>query len=77
MGDTNDEEPRHQPEAGERDRARKRRGNRRVTAAGTGPTADAGPEPRTDAIQPEPQGSKKNKLSERDRWMLEQKPPHY
>ena len=60
------------------DETKGKRPSRRATVAGTGPSSADGPEPRLDAIQP---GSKqkpsKEKLSERDRWMLDEKPPHY
>lgn len=51
---------------------------RRATVAGTGPAAADGPEPRLDDVQPtDKQAKKKAPLSERDRWMLDEKPPHY
>lgn len=69
--DTNDDD--------HRTRGKKRRGSRRVTVAGTGPNTATGPEPRIDSIQPETKQTKNkaSKLSERERWMLEQRPPHY
>lgn len=60
-----------------RPRAKRRRGSRRVTVAGTGPDAATGPEPRIESIEPKTKQSKTDKLSERERWMLEQRPPHY
>lgn len=54
-----------------------RRGSRRITVPGTGPNSADGPEPRIHAIEHDPKRSKQQKLSERDRWMQEQKPPHY
>ena len=51
---------------------------RRATVAGTGPASADGPEPRLDDLQPDPKNKpSKEKLSERDRWMLDEKPPHY
>lgn len=48
---------------------------RRATAPGTGPTTANGPEPRLESMQPELRSVKT--LTERDRWIIEQKPPHY
>lgn len=56
---------------------KKRRGSRRLTVSGTGPDTATGPEPRIELIQPKTKPSKDQKLSERERWMLEQRPPHY
>ena len=55
---------------------RKRR-PRRATVPGTGPSSADGPEPRLDDVQPEKKQPKKTALSQRDRWMHEEKPPHY
>ena len=60
----------------ESDRPKRKRGPRRATVAGTGPADANTPEPRPEDLTPEAQKPLK-KLSERDRWMLEQKPPHY
>ena len=54
-----------------------RRGSRRATAPGTGPTSADGPEPRLDEIKPETKKRAKSTLSERDKWLLNEKPPHY
>lgn len=59
------------------DRGKKRRGSRRVTVAGTGPNTATGPEPRIESIEPQPKRSKDRQLTQRERWMLEQRPPHY
>src|SRR5699024_6149775 len=59
----------------QRSRQATRRKPRRATAPGTGPTTASGPEPRSDAVRSKPRSDKK--LTERDRWLLEQKPPHY
>src|SRR5690625_37523 len=53
-----------------------KRRRRRVTVAGTGPASADGPEPRLEDLKPKTD-TPRNKLSERDRWMLEEKPPHY
>ncbi|MDI3329636.1 MAG: hypothetical protein QJR09_02730 [Micrococcus sp.] len=68
-----------------------RRGHRRADAEGTGPAAADGPEPRLE-VSPvdggktaEPstetattrQSAPVRRLSERDRWILEQRPPHW
>lgn len=68
-----------QPESGNKrqDGGKKRRGSRRVTVAGTGPQSATGPEPRIESIEPQPKPSKDRQLTERERWMLEQRPPHY
>ena len=63
------------PQDGQGQAQRKRR-PRRATAPGTGPAAADGPEPRLEDVQPKAKRPKKP-LSERDRWMLEEKPPHY
>lgn len=55
----------------------RKRGPRRATVAGTGPAAADGPEPKLDELNPKTKKSSQPNLSERDRWMLEQKPPHY
>ena len=54
-----------------------RRGRRRATAPGTGPASADGPEPRVDELKPATEKRAKLKLSERDRWLLDEKPPHY
>lgn len=59
----------------QRSRKATRRKPRRATAPGTGPITANGPEPRIDAVRSKPHSDKK--LTERDRWLLEQKPPHY
>lgn len=50
---------------------------RRATVAGTGPATSDGPEPRLESIEPKTKPTGGQKLSERERWMLEQRPPHY
>lgn len=66
------------PDSSPEPQAKPSRPHRRVTVAGTGPVTADGPGPRLDAMQPKPdQSSQAKQLSERDRWMLEQKPPHY
>lgn len=67
------------PKTGDDDQnhGKTRRGSRRVTVSGTGPDTATGPEPRIESIQPKTKPSKDQKLSERERWMLEQRPPHY
>lgn len=54
-----------------------RRRSRRATVAGTGPAAADGPEPRLEDVKPQDKPTKKKPLSQRDQWMLEEKPPHY
>ena len=56
---------------------RPKRRPRRATAAGTGPASADGPEPRLEDIQPQEPQSKKPPLSARDRWIHDEKPPHY
>lgn len=71
-------EPKGSEEEDPKDKPARR--SRRVTVAGTGLSAADGPEPRVESVQPErllSARSKQQKLSERDRWMLDQKPPHY
>src|SRR5699024_9964949 len=59
----------------QRSRKATRRKPRRATAPATGPTTANGPEPRMDAGRSKPRSGKK--LTERDRWLLEQNPPHF
>lgn len=56
---------------------KRKRGTRRVTVAGTGNASADGPEPRIETVEPATKKTTDNELSERDRWLLEQKPPHY
>lgn len=61
----------------------RKQGPRRVTVCGTGPASADGPEPRLETIDPGPRGDsqqppdKNHSASARDRWIVEQKPPHY
>ncbi|QCU77609.1 hypothetical protein E7744_04820 [Citricoccus sp. SGAir0253] len=62
----------------------RRRRHRRADAAGTGPAAADGPEPHlADPAAPSPRRAERASrdgdaaLSERDRWLLEQRPPHW
>lgn len=57
--------------------SKRKRGPRRATVAGTGPTTTDEPEPRLEDLRPKAEKPSQKKLSERDRWMLEEKPPHY
>lgn len=63
------------------DHGTKRRRSRRVTVAGTGHNAAIGPEPRIESLEAtpktSPKSSKDRQLTERERWLLEQRPPHY
>jgi hypothetical protein len=65
----------------------RRRGPRRADAPGTGPASADGPEP---SLQPpvpasaprdrkakDSQTKDRKGLSERERWLLEQRPPHW
>lgn len=67
----------HDDAAAQDDQPRRKRRPRRATAPGTGPVSADGPEPRLDDIQPKGKQPKKPPLSDRDRWMFEEKPPHY
>ncbi|WMY77902.1 hypothetical protein [Citricoccus sp. I39-566] len=69
----------------------RRRGPRRADAPGTGPASADGAEPQLEALKPEPASSesprpepspgdaarKNPRLTEHDRWLLEQRPPHW
>jgi hypothetical protein len=67
--------PKHSEDS---DKPVKRRGHRRATVAGTGPASADGPEPRIEQLNPEtPEPSQKKNLSDRDRQILDEKPPHY
>lgn len=57
--------------------SKRKRRPRRATVAGTGPATTEAPEPRLEDLRPATERPAKQKLSERDRWMLEEKPPHY
>ncbi|WP_115931742.1 hypothetical protein LG293_01190 [Citricoccus nitrophenolicus] len=72
--------------------APRRRGPRRADAPGTGPASADGPEPtlREPAVgessatsvpsgsgQRDARSSDQHNLSERERWLLEQRPPHW
>lgn len=67
----------HDDAAAQADQPRRKRRPRRATAPGTGPASADGAEPRLDDVQPKSKQPKKPPLSERDRWMLGEKPPHY
>lgn len=54
-----------------------RRRPRRATVPGTGPVQADGPEPKLEDLTPAPARRETKKLDERERWMLEEKPPHY
>src|SRR5699024_2622140 len=62
------------------DHGTKRRRSRRGTVAGTGHTAATGPEPRIESLEATPKTSPKlskdRQLTERERWSIEQRPPH-
>ncbi|MFD6812693.1 hypothetical protein [Enteractinococcus coprophilus] len=59
------------------DQPRRKRRPRRATVPGTGPASADGPEPRLEDVQPKAPASKKPPLSSRDRWIHDEKPPHY
>lgn len=65
-----------QPNNSDASRKRARR-PRRATVAGTGPVEADGPEPKLKDLAPDPVRRNTKQLTERERWMLEEKPPHY
>ena len=58
---------------------RRRRGSRRVDVPGTGPAAADGPEPEIEdpASVTRDDPGQRAAASEHDRWLLEQRPPHW
>lgn len=58
-------------------RSPRRRGPRRADAPGTGPASADGPEPVPDPEQQAGQGENTQQTSEHERWLLEQRPPHW
>lgn len=54
-----------------------RRRPRRADAPGTGPVSADGPEPRLRQDGTAEPGTRETAVSDRDRWMLEQRPPHW
>lgn len=73
MADPTDE----QDETPKSTQPRRKRGPRRATVPGTGPASADGPEPRLEKTQGKDKKRKQQPLSERERWMLDEKPPHY
>ncbi len=75
--------PTADPQPEEQPPVRRRRGSRRVDAPGTGPASSDGPEPELDltgTLPGSPAGDapgQRAAASERDRWLLEQRPPHW
>ncbi|XNS27176.1 hypothetical protein IMT31_04125 [Citricoccus nitrophenolicus] len=71
--------------------APRRRGPRRADAPGTGPASADGPEPQPAGLTSQPTGSERTareglagdrpadpaRLTEHERWLLEQLPPHW
>ncbi|NUL46875.1 hypothetical protein F7P69_16960 [Cellulosimicrobium funkei] len=53
----------------------RRRGPRRADAPGTGPPSADGPEPQLEAARKNVRETAR--LTEHERWLLEQRPPHW